>query len=169
METAVTTRAFVIDRKAYIKVRLALILRRLGPTYLVVLVAGLVGSTLVESNTFRAAIYAALGILALLIIAVVQITVSRINSARLRHVMDASRTFEFSDVDIKMAVEGVGESTVNWTMFSGIQRLGEWTFILQDVTPAIAVPDSAFASSADLQAFRELVDRKRLELKRQAK
>jgi len=166
LQQIIKTSSFVIDRRSYATAKIGLVLRRTGPPFVIGIILCLVMISCFDDETSRTFAYCTAGFVCLFELCVIQIIVTRIYGSKFRQMVDATRTVELSDSTVHVIAEGFGESNVSWAMFTGIATFGCWTFLMQDHTPAVAIPDSAFSSEGELQAFRELVRRKRSEFKR---
>lgn len=68
-------------------------------------------------------------------------------------IFDDPRTMEITDASITTRTEGGLESTVPWSHFGSATRRGGFTFLYFSRIGHFIVPDDAFRSEADREAF----------------
>jgi len=169
LELTVKTSPFVIDRKSYAKAKIGLLVRKIGIPVALLVVLSLVALVGLDDPSLRTFLLCADGFMALLLVCLLEITLTRIFGWKFRHSFGCQRTVELSHSTVRVNAEGLGDSTVSWDLFTGVEKVGNWTFLMQDRNPVVAIPESSFASEDELKAFHQLVNLKRSEFKKKGR
>lgn len=165
METTVKTKPFKIQRGPFALATLELFWRVTGLKIAIIIVVCLPLIAIFADPRSRLLVIFGIGSLCFSALFFAVITVYRIFDKKARYLYDSTRQIELSDSTIHISVEGMGESTVNWSAFSSIQPVSGWTVFMQGRNAVVVIPNSAFESKDTLNVFRELIERKRLDFR----
>lgn len=160
------TGRFTIDRSAYLR---AVWSRAFGPRFLLTLALVFVGALLMTAQygwSHGARILAIyFGIYAVLLVPQYVLARSRVYGKSGQR-YDLPRDFEFSEAGLHARVEGLEDSVYPWSHVRRVGRRSTFFFLYYSNNGYWPIPDDAFRTDDDRQAFLDLLARRGLKPQR---
>ncbi len=167
MDSTITTRAFVVDLKAYQQELFKLnLLKSMGRLVLaLLLVAAIFFAT--NETSIAIGVLLATGILTpMLLLARWQQIKKYLDSPIATRILGANRTMEISAIAVRNITDDGIDSTVPWHYFSKVERKGPFVLLFMAGSQHLILNADAFQSPEDAAQFQTLITGRGLVKKR---